>query len=465
MLLTCWLVMLKLQVRKRSCEPAERNEMLLRAGESLEAKVAQRTADLERAVASLQFEIGERRVTEEALRASEELNRRTMHALPAHIAVLDWEGSILAVDELWMEFAAQNSAAESPDVAAVANYLEVCRRAAVSNDELAIQVLAGIEAVLQGASERFTMEYPCHAPTEKRWFFMSIASLGSGGVEGAVVTHLNITERKQAEKALIESESRFRLLSRTASRLLEAEDPLRVVSELAHGVMEHVDCQAFFNFVVDEQMGKPHLNAFAGIPDDEAQRIEWLDYGVAVCGCVARDGVRIIAEDIRAVYDPRTELVKSYGIQAYASHPPMADGRVIGTLSFGTRTRSSFTPQDLDLMKTVADQVAVAMERMRLVAELERSRNELEARVMVKTAELVQANAELQETARALAGSEERLRRNIELLQKVFDGITDPLLMLDDCGRVTMINRAAMSYYGVGEGANIEEDSWTPPSW
>ncbi len=279
---------------------------------------------------------------------------------------------------------------------------------------------------------------------------VSASMRSTGSCVGNCKIGSDITDRTRAEEALRESESCFRLLSRTASRLLEAEDPLRVVGELAHEVMEHLNCHAFFNFVVDEQVGRLHLNAFAGIPDEEAQRIEWLDYGVAVCGCVARDAVRMIVEDICTVSDPRTELVKSYGIQAYACHPLMAAGKVIG-ISFGAKTRSCFSRKDLDLMKTVADQVAVAMERMRLVAKLERSRNELDERVRMRTAELAQANAELQQTAKALTGSEEKLRRNNELLQKVFDGITDPLIMLDGSGLVTMINRAAVSYYGVDE--------------
>ena len=86
-----------------------------------------------------------------------------------------------------------------------------------------------------------------------------------------------------------------------------------------------------------------HLNACAGIPDEEARRIEWLDYGVAVCGCVARDGRRIVAENIQHSEDPRTTLVKGYGVQAYCCHPLLIEGRVIGTLSFGTTTRASFT--------------------------------------------------------------------------------------------------------------------------
>lgn len=174
----------------------------------------------------------------------------------------------------------------------------------------------------------------------------------------------NITERKAAEQGLRQSEERFRLLSETASRLLTTEDPLDVVKDLCVRVMEHLDCQAFFNYVVDEKAHRLHLNACAGIPEKEAKAIEWLDYGVAVCGCVARDGKRIVAEDIPSHPDCRTDPVASYGIKAYACHPLVAGGKVIGTLSFGTRTRTRFGDENLSLMKTIADQVAAAMERV-----------------------------------------------------------------------------------------------------
>src|SRR5208337_1024494 len=96
---------------------------------------------------------------------------------------------------------------------------------------------------------------------------------------------------------------------------------------------------------------------------------------------VARDRERIVAEDIFNTPDIRTELVKSCGIQAYACHPLEVQGKIIGTLSFGTKTSTHFSAEDLALMKTVADQVATAMEKISLVDELRNSRDELELRV------------------------------------------------------------------------------------
>ncbi len=143
---------------------------------------------------------------EEALHTTEELNRRTLQALPAHIAVLDREGRIMATNQAWAAFAAQNQAAGHPTVTVGANYLEVCRRAAAEQEESAVEALTGLAAVLAGRQAQFTMEYPCHGPQEQRWFYLTVVPLGAPGQGGAVVTHLNITERKLAEAELRQSQ-------------------------------------------------------------------------------------------------------------------------------------------------------------------------------------------------------------------------------------------------------------------
>jgi PAS domain S-box-containing protein len=211
----------------------------------------------------------------------------------------------------------------------------------------------------------------------------------------------DISGRKAAETALREGRKRAEVLARTTSALLSSDDPQRQVEGLCREVMKRLDCQAFFNFLADDALGKLRLNAYAGIPEEEARRIEWLDYGVAVCGCAAQDACRIVAEDIPTTPDPRTELVKSYGIKAYACHPLMAQDRVLGTLSFGTTTRTSFTPDELALMKAVADHVAIAIERKRVqdVAQAELEKTEL----LLATARALSDRMDMEGMLRALA--------------------------------------------------------------
>jgi PAS domain S-box-containing protein len=172
-------------------------------------------------------------------------------------------------------------------------------------------------------------------------------------------------KRLISEEALKRSHERLEILSEIASRLLVSNNPQELVNELCNRVMNFLDCQFFFNFIVDDSAHKLYLNAYSGIPLKSAQKIEWLDFGVAICGCVALDGKRIIAENIPETHNPKTDLIKSFGITAYACHPLLSSDKVIGTLSFGTSTRIRFSEDDLSLMKVVSDQVANAMSRIK----------------------------------------------------------------------------------------------------
>ncbi len=81
------------------------------------------------------------------------------------------------------------------------NYLAVCAATADSADGLSPSH-AGILGVLSGDLPRFTMEYPCHSPTEERWFAMCVLPLGSGQRTGAVIAHTDISEYKRMARAL-----------------------------------------------------------------------------------------------------------------------------------------------------------------------------------------------------------------------------------------------------------------------
>ena len=180
----------------------------------------------------------------------------------------------------------------------------------------------------------------------------------------------NLDELSRRERELTESERRYRDLAESGRLLLSSETPEEIVQAICERVMAGLSCDVFFNYLIDETNGRMFLNASAGTSEQTAEEIGWLDLGVAVCGCVARDGERIVAEDIQNSPDERTDLVRSLGITAYACHPLVYQDRPIGTLSFGTRSRTRFTDEELGMMKAVTDLVAMAMARKRAEAAL-----------------------------------------------------------------------------------------------
>ena len=164
-------------------------------------------------------DVSERHRLLETLREQEQTLRRSrdqladllrarkalIDSLPAHIALLDPEGRIVDVNDRWRRFGEDNDYCE-PDLGLGQNYLRVCEQATGERAEEAPAVARGLRQVLDGEREGFTLEYPCHAPHEERWFRLSASRLFADAAEEAshsvVVMHVDISERKRAEQEL-----------------------------------------------------------------------------------------------------------------------------------------------------------------------------------------------------------------------------------------------------------------------
>jgi GAF domain-containing protein len=190
-------------------------------------------------------------------------------------------------------------------------------------------------------------------------------------IEGVVVTFHDVTQLKKTEEAVRRTVERLELLAEVSSQLLASDRPQEIVDSLCRRVMDHLDCQVFFNYLVDQQQNKLRLNSSEGVSPETARQIQWLEYGTDVCGCTACEPGGIAAKHIQATLQPRPELVRRLGIRAYACRPLLNQGRVIGTLSFGSMKRESFSEEDWGLIGAVADQVAIAMQRIGLMQSLE----------------------------------------------------------------------------------------------
>jgi len=163
---------------------------------------ARASAELVAANALLEREIARHGKTAEALERSERLFHTAIDALAAHIAILDCDGTIMAVNRAWREFADANGFM-GDDYGIGSSYLAVCDSATGDDAEIARTAARGIRDLLDGSCREFHLEYPCHSPDEQRWFQVRATCLKGFDPACVVVAHDSITEVKRAEEKIL----------------------------------------------------------------------------------------------------------------------------------------------------------------------------------------------------------------------------------------------------------------------
>ncbi|HEX9996266.1 MAG TPA: PAS domain S-box protein, partial [Abditibacterium sp.] len=126
----------------------------------------------------------------------------TVDALPAHVAVIDEQGTIVAVNAAWRRHAAMHGFADA-NSGIGRNYFEVSENSDAPEGPSAA---AGIRAIIDGTKESFHFEYPCHTPLKKQWARIYATRFPGNGPLHVVVAYEDISERKNAEELLRVSE-------------------------------------------------------------------------------------------------------------------------------------------------------------------------------------------------------------------------------------------------------------------
>jgi len=209
----------------------------------------------------------------QALEASErqqrllaQMNAMVLNALPAHISLVDANGVILSVNEAWKRFATAN-VLKGANYGIGCNYITVCEQA---HGDCAVEgqaVADGLRAVLAGTQKSFALEYPCHAPNEERWFRVMITPISETENAGAVVMHLNVTERRRVEETLEKEKQFIATILDTVGALVVALDPeWRIVR------FNRV-CENLTGRNIEEMRGKSFLD-LAVVSGEDAQEVK-----------------------------------------------------------------------------------------------------------------------------------------------------------------------------------------------
>ena len=230
-------------------------------------------------------------------------------------------------------------------------------------------------AIATKADWRFECRIHRYNDNEIRWIEVQGKHYDSEitGQKGLLGTVADITGRKLGELSLATSNRRLALISQVSNDLIFGTSPRELLRSAFDAIANEVGAEYYFNYLVDTtQPGWLELEAAGGLDDDQRRAFRHIAFGQYLCGRVAQTRQAIVLDNIDQSTDPAAAGVKAMGIRSYAGLPLAAQGKLFGTLAFGS-IAPRFDDADIELIKLISDQFAATLDRTQLVKALAES--------------------------------------------------------------------------------------------
>jgi signal transduction histidine kinase/DNA-binding response OmpR family regulator len=167
-------------------------------------------------------------------------------------------------------------------------------------------------------------------------------------------------------ETLHRANERLKILSGVRSDLLSAETVRGRLPGICARVAQHLGLERWALHLATPD-GRVALAAAGGVQAEEAARAAALDTPEAILGG--------LVPRVNARGEPAPPIAEALGAACCAARPCLASGKVVATLAFGSAERDAVDADDPATIELVGYAIAMALDRDRLIAELQ-GRNE-----------------------------------------------------------------------------------------
>lgn len=213
-------------------------------------------------------------------------------------------------------------------------------------------------------------------------------------------------------------------ISQTITSNLYLEDILRLIVMVTAEVMNSKICSLL---LVDEKSKELVIRATQSVSEAYNKKPN-IKMGAGIAGRVARENKPIAILDVQS--DPRYAnrvIAKKESLRSLLSVPMSVKGKVIGVLNSYTSVPHKFTKNEINILTTVANQAAVAIENAQLMIQSKIIQEALETRKVVDRAKGI-----LMRKGLAEEDAFRRIQKQAMDLRRSMRQIAEAIILADD---------------------------------
>jgi signal transduction histidine kinase len=222
-------------------------------------------------------------------------------------------------------------------------------------------------------------------------------------IHGVLIVIEDVTQREWQAEILGRQHARDEILAWALAHLIKAQDPRRITREVFCKVAEHLDFDAYLFHLFDPESQAFKLHSSGGIEPHQEEVIRSVSPSQIPWVADVKECKAVVRENVQSSTNPLLANARQFGFHSYVVLPLVAAEEVLGLLCFATRTRDEIASSETDLLSTISQYLAVALNREKTDRELRIAQkklnehaHELEQTVAERTASLKQIIAELQ---------------------------------------------------------------------
>jgi PAS domain S-box-containing protein len=369
------------------------------------------------------IDITKRKTAEETLKVSEEKYRTLFSSSPEAIILIDMDGMILDCNN-----AAANMAGLAKEQIVNRFFFDLG-----INDEKSLPKIMEMFQWIHETGEYNPLELQISIAGQERWIEVYQSLLKEKNEPYAVQLIINdITERKSAEEEIKKRNEELYTLNAISSTINQSLELKEVLSEALEETISVLKVEGGLIYLAEKSKESFSPAIYYGFSQEAIESISGFTMGEGISGQAAQLGVPLfvpnLAEDAKHI---SSAFLKD-GWDSFVSVPLKSKEEIVGVMTVSSREKNKFKPEDIGLLRSIGNQIGVAIENARLYGI---SQDELAERRRV----------------------ERKVSQQNKFLKSVLESLTNPFYVVNVNNNLIEVANSAARTKGLSVGSSCHD--------